>query len=124
MAEPDTPIERLAIVDAEERASLLQAFNATDLAPTDLLHKGQTLHGLLEHWAAASPDKTAVTFEVTAWASPRDRSHMQSRSQLPRHDPLSSPPWSDMAETPSLTSPAFRPHFSAVYLSDAERAQA
>ena len=68
VAEPDAPIERLAIVDAEERASLLQAFNATDLAPTDLLHPGQTLHGLLEHWAAATQDKTAVTFEVAARA--------------------------------------------------------
>ena len=66
MAEPDAPIERLAIVDAEERASLLQAFNATDLAPTDLLHLEQTLHGLVEHWAAATPNKIAVTFEASA----------------------------------------------------------
>ena len=65
VSEPDAPIERLAIVDAEERTSLLQAFNATDLAPTDLLHPGQTLHGLVEHWAAATPDKTAVTFEAS-----------------------------------------------------------
>ena len=52
-------------MDAEERACLLNAFNATDLAPSDLLHPGQTLHGLLEHWAAATPDKTAVTFEAS-----------------------------------------------------------
>ena len=66
VAEPDAPIDRLAIVDAEERASLLQVFNATDLAPTELLHPRQTLHGLVEHWAAATPDKIAVTFEASA----------------------------------------------------------
>ena len=68
VAAPDTPIERLNIVSAEERASLLGAFNPTDLEPPALLHAGQTIPGLLEHWAEATPDKAAVDFEV-GWRS-------------------------------------------------------
>ena len=64
VADPDTAVERLSIVEASERSILLDTFNATDLAPGDLLHAEQTVHGLLEHWARVTPDKPAAIFEV------------------------------------------------------------
>ena len=64
LAAPDVPVDRLGFVSQSERDVLLREFNATDLAPTDLLHPGQTLHGLLEHWASATPDATAAVFKV------------------------------------------------------------
>ena len=57
-------MDRLAFVSQPERDVLLRKFNATHLAPTDLLHPGQTLHGLLEHWASATPDATGAIFKV------------------------------------------------------------
>ena len=64
VADPDAAVERLSIVEAPERSILLDAFNATDLAPSDLMHAEQTVHGLLEHWARVTPDKPAALFEV------------------------------------------------------------
>ena len=64
VADPDAAVERLSVVEASERSILLDAFNATDLAPGDLLHAEQTVHGLLEHWARVTPDKPAATFEA------------------------------------------------------------
>lgn len=64
LAEPDTPVDRLGFVSEPERDMLLREFNATEQAPTDLLHPGQTLHGLLEHWASATPDAIAAIFKV------------------------------------------------------------
>ena len=64
LAAPDAPVDSLGFMSQPERDVLLREFNATDLAPTDLLHKGQTLHGLLEHWASATPDATAAVFKV------------------------------------------------------------
>ena len=63
-AEPDAAIGRLSILDASERSCVLDTFNNTDLAPSSLLHADQTLHGLVEHWAEATPDKPAAVFEV------------------------------------------------------------
>ena len=65
VADPDTAIERLDIVSAEERADILVAFNPTNAELPALQHAGQTVHGLLEHWAGALPDKAAVVFEVS-----------------------------------------------------------
>lgn len=64
VADPDVAVERLSIVDASECNVLLKAFNAMDLAPTDLFHADQTVHGLLEHWARVTPDKPAAIFEA------------------------------------------------------------
>ena len=64
VADPDIAIERLNIVSAEERVDILVAFNPTNLELPALQHAGQTVHGLLEHWAGALPDKAAVVFEV------------------------------------------------------------
>ena len=66
VANPDMAIERLDIVSAEERADLLAAFNPVNLELPALQHDGQTIHGLLEHWAEVLPDKAAVLFEVGA----------------------------------------------------------
>ena len=64
VADPDMPIERLNVVSAEERADLLEAFISTKLELPALQHAGQTIHGLLEHWSEATPDRIAVVFEV------------------------------------------------------------
>lgn len=58
----------LAFLSGGERELLLRSFNDTDLAPSDLCHPEQTIHGLLEHWAAAAPDAPAVVYEVLAVA--------------------------------------------------------
>ena len=63
-AEPDSPVGHLSIVGPDERSRLLEEFNSTDVPHTELFHEAQTLHGLLEHWAAATPDAPAAIFQV------------------------------------------------------------
>ena len=63
-AEPNAPIDSLCFVTEAERKALLHTFNATQLAPSELMHPGQTIHGMLEHWAAATPNAPAVRFEA------------------------------------------------------------
>ena len=62
-AEPNAPVDSLCFVTEAERSVLLHTFNATQLAPSELMHPGQTIHGMLEHWAAATPDAPAAWFE-------------------------------------------------------------
>ena len=64
VAAPETPISRLGIMTAPERERVLWTFNAGDVLSSDLLHPQQTIHGLLEHWAEATPDAHAVLYEV------------------------------------------------------------
>ena len=64
VASPEAPISRLGIMTAPERERVLRAFNAVDVLSSDLLHPQQTIHGLLEHWAATTPDAQAVLYEV------------------------------------------------------------
>ena len=64
-ADPDMAVDRLPIMGPEEHSRLLVDFNNHVLAPSEPCHAGQTIHGLLEHWAAATPDAPAVMFEVT-----------------------------------------------------------
>ena len=66
VAEPEAPVGQLSIIGPEERHRLLKEFNSSALAPTELFHEQQTLHGLLEHWGAAAPDAPAAIFEVPA----------------------------------------------------------
>ena len=47
-----------------EEQELLAAFNDHALAPSEPCHDEQTFHGLLEHWAAATPDAPAAVFEA------------------------------------------------------------
>lgn len=67
VAAPDEPTDRLAFLSAPEVDTLLRGFNAAVLAPTDLLHPEQTLHGVLEHWAAIQPDAPALVYEARTW---------------------------------------------------------
>ena len=64
VASPETPISRLGIMTAPEHERVLRAFNAVEVLSSDLLHPQQTIHGLFEHWAAATPDAHAVLYEV------------------------------------------------------------
>ena len=64
VASPETPISRLGIMTPLEHERVLWTFNAVDVLSSDLLHPQQTIHGLLEHWAAATPDVHAVLYEV------------------------------------------------------------
>ena len=64
LAAPDAPVDRLGFVSEPERDMLLRKFNATELAPSALLHSGQTMHGLLDHWASTTPDAIAAIFKV------------------------------------------------------------
>ena len=66
VAAPDEPTDRLALLSASEVDTLLRGFNAAVLAPTELLHPEQTLHGVLEHWAAIQPDAPALVYEARA----------------------------------------------------------
>ena len=47
-----------------EEQQLLAALNDHTLAPMEPCHAEQTIHGLLEHWAAATPDAPAAVFEA------------------------------------------------------------
>ena len=64
IADPSAPIDSLCFVTEGERGVLLSTFNATHLPPSELMHAQQTIHGMLEHWAAATPDAPAVHIEV------------------------------------------------------------
>ena len=66
-ADPNAPVDSLCFVTEAERCVLLRTFNASQLAPSELMHPGQTIHGMLEHWAAATPDAPAVWFEARTW---------------------------------------------------------
>lgn len=69
-AAPDAHIQRLNFVSPAERALVLGGFNATAMAPSGFMHREQTVHGALEHWAAAQPDAPALVFEARP-AAPR-----------------------------------------------------
>ncbi len=64
VAAPDEPTDRLAYLSGSEVDTLLRGFNSTVLAPTEVLHAEQTLHGVLEHWAASQPDAPALVYEA------------------------------------------------------------
>ena len=59
IAAPNVPVDSLCFVTEAERDVLLHSFNGPHLAPPQ-----HTIHGMLEHWAAATPDAPAVSFEV------------------------------------------------------------
>ncbi len=47
-----------------ERSLVVGGFNATDAAPSGFMHREQTVHGALEHWAAVQPDALALVCEA------------------------------------------------------------
>jgi len=62
----DKPISRLSMTSEAELEEVLHKFNATDAAPSEVMHRGQTVHGALEHWAAVQPDAPALVLEARA----------------------------------------------------------
>ena len=65
IAEPNAPVDSLCFVTEAERDVLLHSFDGPHLALPQ-----QTIHGMLEHWAAATPDAPAVAFEVWICCTP------------------------------------------------------
>lgn len=55
---------RLNFVSPAERELVTSTYNATELAPSELMHSEQTMQGVLEHWAAIQPDAPALVFEA------------------------------------------------------------
>lgn len=64
--QPGSPVSALPVVGAAERRLLLDSFAGSSMAPTELCHADQTIHGLLDHWAAATPDAPVAGFQVSA----------------------------------------------------------
>ena len=64
VADPDASILRLNILSAAERDTVEHTFNATDMAPSQLMHTEQTMHGAFEQWAATRPDAPALVYGV------------------------------------------------------------
>ena len=65
IVEPNAPVDSLCFVTDAERDVLLHSFSGPHLATPQ-----QTIHGMLEHWAAATPDAPAVSFEVWIYCTP------------------------------------------------------
>ena len=64
LASPDAAIDCVSFLSGSEQHMLLREFNNVKLAPSGAMHAEQTIHGLLEHWAEATPQATAVVFKV------------------------------------------------------------
>ncbi len=68
--QPGLPVSALTIVGRAERRLLLDSFEAgPSMAHTELCHAEQTIFGLLEHWAAATPHARVAGFQVTPSAT-------------------------------------------------------
>ena len=61
---PQTPIDAVSLLSAGERRMVLHTFNRTMLESPSGPYEEQTIHGMLEFWAAATPAAPAVEFEV------------------------------------------------------------
>ena len=59
-----TPIDAVSLLSAGERRMVLHTFNRTLLEAPSGPYEEQTIHGMLEYWAAATPAAPAVEFEV------------------------------------------------------------
>ncbi len=64
VAMPDADINSVSFMPAAECELVLHKFNATEVAPSGLFHPEQTIHGLLEYWAEATPNARACVFGV------------------------------------------------------------
>ena len=62
---PQTPIDVVSLLSAGERRTVLHSFNRTLLEPPSGPYEEQTIHGMLEFWASATPASPAVEFEVS-----------------------------------------------------------
>ncbi len=57
-------IEEVSLLSAGERRTVLHTFNKSMLEPPSGPYLSQTIHGMLEYWAAHTPRAPAVEFEV------------------------------------------------------------
>ena len=64
-------IEEVSLLSAGERRTVLHTFNKSTLEPPSGPYLSQTIHGMLEYWAAHTPRAPAVEFEVRIRASLR-----------------------------------------------------
>lgn len=66
-AAPNRSIAELDIMGAEERQAVLRStISGPQLSLDGAAFRRQTIHGMLEHWAAATPDAPAAAFMVRA----------------------------------------------------------
>ena len=59
-----TPIDAVSLLSAGERQMVLHTFNWAVLDSRGGPYEKQTIHGMLEFWAAATPAAPAVEFEA------------------------------------------------------------
>ncbi len=75
-AAPSCALEELSIMHPDERTAVMRnTFSPLQLGAAVDAFACQTIHGMLEHWAAATPDALAATFQVglhTAWTCTAD----------------------------------------------------
>ena len=64
VAAPEAPVSALGILTTAERELVLHKFQTVEAAPSRLLHPEQTVHGLLEHWAQATPSAVSAIYEA------------------------------------------------------------
>ena len=64
-AAPTCALEELSIMHPDERQVVLRnTFSPLQLGPAVGAYARQTIHGMLEHWAATTPDAPAAAFQV------------------------------------------------------------
>jgi len=64
-AAPSCTLDELSIMHSDERTAVMRnTFSPLQLGPAAGAFARQTIHGMLEHWAAATPGAPAATFQV------------------------------------------------------------
>jgi non-ribosomal peptide synthetase component F len=65
---PETAVDAVSLLSAVERQTVLHTFNQTPICVPSGACQGQTIHGMLEYWAATTPAAPAALFQVRACA--------------------------------------------------------
>jgi len=102
-AAPDGSMDKIAILAEDEVETLLCRFNATDVAPSQLMHAEQTVHGAYEHWAAVQPHAPALISEAR-WPSTQGSMHL-SNAWIAAMVSMASKACCTQAETPRCRRP-------------------
>jgi len=64
-AVPSCALDELSIMPSDERTAVMRStFSPLQLGPAAGAYARQTIHAMLEHWAATTPDAPAATFQV------------------------------------------------------------
>jgi len=61
---PETAVDAVSLLSAVERRTVLHTFNRTPICVPSGACQGQTIHGMLEYWAATTPAAPAAMFQV------------------------------------------------------------